>query len=300
MVPLFAFSQASVSSSRSFSQVKVFPSRHFRKTIPAGNYSGIAPLGNDRYAVVSDKTKEDGFFIFHLKIDTLKGRITEAYNEGYYSSGQKNRDIEAIVYRPSSSTLFISGEADNEVYEYGLDGKHTGRRLQMPDCYKHARRNLGLESLAYDTLTRCFYTTSERLLKGDTLLRIQSFDNDLKPLHQYYYRPDAPISRKYYYGVAELCALGNGRLLVMERQLRVPRLKIGAKSVIRIYEVHLNQAADESLLEKKLLTEFKTRNMRFANFEGLCTPYPGWLLLIADSQDQYKGILKDWFRLVRY
>ena len=43
----------------------------FPKDIPAGNYSGITPIGNDRYAVVSDKTT-DGFYIFHIDIDTIK------------------------------------------------------------------------------------------------------------------------------------------------------------------------------------------------------------------------------------
>ena len=284
-VPLFAFSQP-----------KVFRAQQFKQSLPAGNYSGIAPLGNDRYAVVSDKMKEDGFYVFCLKIDTVKGRIVEARNEGYLSSHQKNRDMEGIAYCPHTRTIFISGETDNEVYEYALDGLRTGRRLQMPDCFKRAGRNFGLESLTYDTLSHRFFTTSERLLKGDTLLRIQSFDDRLQPLQQYLYRPDEPVSRKYFYGVAALCALSDGRLLVLERQLRTTKLKLGTKSIIRIYEV---QPGAEPFLQKRLLVEFKTRNFRFANFEGLCEPYPGWLLLVADSQDQYRGLLRDWFRLVR-
>ena len=39
----------------------------FPKDIPVGNYSGITPIGNDRYAVVSDKTtdsRSNSFFIY--------------------------------------------------------------------------------------------------------------------------------------------------------------------------------------------------------------------------------------------
>ena len=264
------------------------------------HYSGIAPIGDNRYAVVSDKSQEDGFFIFTLHIDTLKGKISRIENEGFRSSGLKNRDMEAIAYRPSSRTLFISGEADNEVYEYTLDGQRTGRQLEMPDCFKQAERNCGLESLTYDTLSHRFYTTTERPLPGDSLLRIQAFADNLMPIRQYLYRPDAPISRKYYHGLSELCAIGDGRLLVLERQLRVPKLKIGSKSVVRIYEVRPDGS---DVLQKRLLTEIVTRanliSRRFANYEGLCAPRPGWLLLIADSQNQYKGLLRDWFQLLQ-
>jgi hypothetical protein len=295
MVPLFAFSQ-----------VKTFRQQQFRKSVPAGNYSGITSLGNDRYAVVSDKSASDGFYIFRMPVDTVKGCILEAECEGFFSSGQKNRDMEDIAYRPSSRTIFICGESDNEIYEYSLDGKRTGRRLQMPLEFAKVASNLGLESLTYDTFSCRFFTTTERPLPNDSLLRIQSFGDDLLPRQQYLYRPDAPLSRKYYWGVSALCALGDGRLLVLERQLRIPRLKIGAKAVVRLYVVDTGMASAGQtdslpmLLKKTLLLEFTTSNHRFANYEGICMPYPHWLFLVADSQNRYKGVLRDWMRLVSF
>ena len=272
--------------------------QRFHKMLPPGNYSGIAALGDNRYAVVSDKSEEDGFFMLRITIDSIKGRITALENEGFRSSGLPNRDLEGICYCPSTNTVYISGEKDNEVFEYTLDGQRTGRRLEMPVIFRQADHNYGLESLTYDKRRHLFYTTTERPLKGDTLLRVQSFGDDLKPQRLYYYRPDAPISRKYFQGVSELCALDDGRLLVLERQIRVPKLKIGASTVIRIYEVI---PSDEPLLEKKLLIEFRTRlnltSRRFANYEGLCQPTSNLLLLIADSQNRYKKILRDWFLL---
>ncbi|MBR5394154.1 MAG: esterase-like activity of phytase family protein [Bacteroidaceae bacterium] len=274
--------------------------QRFPKALPAGNYSGITPLADDRYALVSDKSEEEGFFVVRIVIDSIRGRIFSLENEGFRSSGLPNRDIEGICYCPSTNTVFISGEQDNEVFEYTLDGQRTGRRLEMPAIFKEADHNYGLESLTYDARRHLFYTTSERPLKGDSLLRIQSFGDDLNPGRFYFYRPDAPISAKHFHGVSALCALDDGRLLVLERQIRVPRLKLGASTVIRIYEI---TPADDPMPAKRLLREFRTRltltSRRFANYEGLCQPAPNLLLLVADSQNRYKGFLRDWFVVIK-
>ena len=275
-----------------------FSQQRFPKVIPAGNYSGICALGNDRYAVVSDKSVEDGFFVFRLVVDTLRGRIVEAANEGFRSSGLPNCDMEGICFYPPDGTVFVANEQHNEVNEYTLDGQRTGRKLALPDEVGRAHPNYGLESLCYDDNSHRFFTATERPLPGDSLLHIYAFDEWLRLSETYYYRPDPPISRKYYYGVSEICALGDGRLLVLERQLRVPRLKIGAKAVVRLYEV---RPSDGPRLEKQLLCELRSTlgltSRKFANYEGLCL-LPGWLLLVADSQNQYKGVLRDWFKLV--
>lgn len=273
--------------------------QRFHKLLPAGNYSGITPLGNNRYAVVSDKAQEDGFYVFHILTDTVQGRITEVENEGFRTSGLPNRDMEGICYRPSTNTVFIAGEKDNEVFEYTLEGRRTGQKLEMPELFKQASHNYGIESLTYDALHHLFYITTEHPLEGDSLLRIQSFGDDLKPGRQYFYQPDCPVSHKYKYGVSELYALDDGRLLVLERQIRVPRLKLGASTIVRIYEAFPD---DNVFLEKRLVAEFRTRlnlfSRRFANYEGLCQVSSGLFMLVADSQNRYKGVLRDWFLLL--
>lgn len=284
VVPLFVFSQRQ---------------QHFRKQLPAGNYSGICAIGNDCFALVDDKAPTDGFRLVRILFDADGQRISTLEDLGYRSSGLPNRDMEGICYRPSTNTLFISGEADNEVYEYTLDAQRTGRRLAMPDNIKRASHNYGLEALTYDAVNHLFYTTTERPLPGDTLIRLLAFGDNLQLKREYLYQPDQPLSPKHIYGVSEVCALSDGRLLVMERQIRVPRLKIGASTLTRIYEV--TPGSDEHL-QKQLVTEFRTRlsitSRKFANFEGLCQVSPSLLLLIADSQNQYKGFLRDWFRLI--
>lgn len=274
--------------------------QHFPHDIPAGNYSGICAIDSNRYAVVSDKSDEDGFFIFRIEADTLKGRIASVRNEGFRSSGQKGGDLEAICYCADTKTLFIASEARSEVREYMLSGKLTGRQLLMPDAFKKANKNYGLEALTYDGRSKQFLTTTERPLAGDTLHRIQTFGLDMRPGRQYLYKADAPLSSKHVYGVSELCATGDGRLLVLERQVLIPESKIGASTLIRIYEVTLGK---QTVLEKRLIKEFTTKltlfNRSFANYEGLCLMSPQHLLLIADSQNQYAGVLRDWLMLVK-
>ena len=110
----------------------------------------------------------------------------------------------------------------------------------------------------------------------------------------------APFAKKCIWGVSELCAPGDGSLLVLERQMRIPKLKIGSKALVRIYRV---VPEGQTILKKYLMAEFTTKlnltRQNFANFEGMCMVAPGWLLLIADSQNRFKGILRDWFRLVK-
>lgn len=113
--------------------VKECRQRSFTKSVPAGNYSGITRLHENTYAVVSDKSETDGFFIFNINIDSISGEITSVENLGFKGGNKRNTDCESIVFVPSSSTLFISREGDNRIAEYTTDGLATGRMLTLPD-----------------------------------------------------------------------------------------------------------------------------------------------------------------------
>lgn len=296
LIPLSVFSQ----------ELHVNKQRKFPKEIPAGNYSGITPIGDDRYAVVSDKSA-DGFFVFHIDIDTVKGRITGVTNEGFRASGLPNRDQEGIAFQPSTQTLYIAGEADNRVMAYGLDGQRTGRELQVPASFGRLHSNYGLEALCYDTQARLFYAMSERPAAGDSVIWLSVFDDEGRIRDQYAYRlDDVPKKRKgtMVNGVSELCAMGDGKLLVLERTVRVPKLKIGSYVACRLYEV---SPADDVQLQKNLVCSFRTKinltRRNFANYEGMCVAKRlndgrKIVLLIADSQNQYRGILRDWLKTI--
>ena len=77
--------------------VKANRQQSFAKTVPPGNYSGVAWLGGSRYAVVSDKSPSDGFFVFDIRIDSVSGKIQSVYNEGFFSAETPNRDQEGIA-----------------------------------------------------------------------------------------------------------------------------------------------------------------------------------------------------------
>lgn len=61
------------------------------------------------------------------------------------------------------------------------------------------------------------------------------------------------------------------------------------------------------LLKKTLLMTFRTKfnltRRNFANYEGICVGSKladgrQLLILICDSQNQYRGILRDWFKTI--
>ena len=56
--------------------------RHFPKTVPAGNYSGITWIGDDRYAVANDKSQTAGFHLITIRIDSVTGIINEVQFAG--------------------------------------------------------------------------------------------------------------------------------------------------------------------------------------------------------------------------
>ena len=314
LLPLTASAQDSLVIER---KQQAFPLQ-----IPAGNYSGITYLGNERYAVVSDKSAEDGFFVFRLALDSLSGKIINAENEGFFSTGQPNRDQEGVAYVPLTNSLYISGEKDNRIREYTLEGQWTGRELEIPEEFGSAGNAYGFEALTYSTATHLFWTTTESTLPQDgpravagsdvrNLLRLQCFDDNLQPVRQYAYLMDAPTApaeaANYAMGVSGMVALDDGRLVVLEREFFVSPGKLGSFVNCKLYLTDPTQAQPDSVMEKRLLVEFRTHLSLFgrslANYEGIClgpklADGSRTLVLICDSQDQYKGVLKDWLKVI--
>lgn len=303
-------------------QVIVNRQHAFPASVPAGNYSGITWLGENRYAIVDDKSENAGFWLMTIVMDSISGEILHVQADTFMTSGLPNRDEEGVCYVPSWNTLFISGEADGQIVEYQLDGALTGRRLHIPDVFHSALSNSGFEALTYNAATHRFWTTTENTLPVDgqlptitnkiqNRLRLQSFDEQLQPAEQYWYESDTSVVTKSkgvsYLGVSGLAALDDGRLVVLEREVYKSHSKIGSFVQVKLYIVHPAKQEQGTLLEKHLLAELRTRiNLTarsFANYEGLCvgprlTDGRQVLLMVADSQNQYRGYLKDWFRTV--
>ena len=111
--------------------VRMNKQRHFKQEVPAGNYSGLARIGEGRFVAVSDKAKTDGFFVFEIDVDSINGKVLCVRNLGFLTDGSRNRDAEAIVYLSQRGTLMIVGEADGKVVEYDMQGRRTGRTIDV-------------------------------------------------------------------------------------------------------------------------------------------------------------------------
>ena len=295
---------------------------NFPKSVPAGNYSGITWLGDDQYAIVNDKSKTAGFHLMTIRINDATGDIKEVRADSFLTNQQPNRDEEGICYVPQTNTVFVSGEADKHILEYQLNGQLTGRQLRIPEVFSTAYANGGFEALTYNATTHRFWTTSENTLKADgqkpsikrktaNLLRLQSFGDDLQPREQYWYMSDSSAVQgeegENTLGVSGLAALDDGQIIVLEREIYKKPKNVGSFVHVKLFVVNPTLQCAGDLLQKQLITEFRTKinitDRSFANYEGICVG-PKLkdgrilLLLVADSQDQYKGYLKDWFRTV--
>lgn len=300
VLPLLAAAQITVSENKQ----KSFP-----QTVPPGNYSGITWLGGNRYAVVSDKAAHDGFFIFEIDVDSITGEILSAESREFKSAGLPSRDDEGIAYNPHTATILISGEADNVIKEYAMDGRPTGRAISPTPLYSRLPGNLGLEALSYNATTHTLWTCNE-----GSPVYVQTYDDSLKPQATYSYDLDAPVADKrkaqfYAHGIGTVCALDDGSLLLLEREFYVPKKKIGSFVNCKLFLCPTNSFRDQQKpLAKQLLTTWRTRlnltRRDIANYEGMClgpqlVDGSRVLILVADSQNQYRGVLKDWLKSLK-
>ena len=344
----------------------------FPKTVAAGNYSGIAHLHDDIYAVVNDKSDSALYFNFRIQVNPKTGELERVENLGFtertdgnlndgkpWLGLEKGFDHEAIV-KVSDSTLVIASEGYCRLKEFPIlptsaDATKIGyqqnlweSRWPSSDFYP----NYNFESLAFDPVHQYLWTISESTLRKDgqpatpqnglanrlRLMRLNwgkmkedsnkeeyseqvNSKKDSRYMMTYAYQMDQPSTHKkadiYVMGVSELCVLPDGQLLVLEREAFIPKIKIGAFCKCKLYLINpLNSevfsmkekfSSDTPFLKKRLLTEWKTglslSKRSFANYEGMCLgpmleDGSQVVILLSDSQDQYAGVLKDWFKTI--
>ena len=344
----------------------------FSKTVAAGNYSGIAHLHDDIYAVVSDKSDSALYFNFRIQVNPKTGELERVENLGFtertdgnlndgkpWLGLEKGFDHEAIV-KVSDSTLVIASEGYCRLKEFPIlptsaDAAKIGyqqnlweSRWPSSDFYP----NYNFESLAFDPVHQYLWSIPESTFRKDgqpatpqnglanrlRLMRLNwgkmkedsnkeeyseqvNSKKDSRYMMTYAYQMDQPSTHKkadiYVMGVSELCVLPDGQLLVLEREAFIPKIKIGAFCKCKLYLINpLNSevfsmkekfSSDTPFLKKRLLTEWKTglslSKRSFANYEGMCLgpmleDGSQVVILLSDSQDQYAGVLKDWFKTI--
>ena len=352
--------------------VRENPQKAFPKTVAAGNYSGIAHLHDDIYAVVSDKSDSALYFNFRIQVNPKTGELEQVENLGFtertdgtmndgkpWQGLEKGFDHEAIV-KVSDSTLVIASEGYCCLKEFSiLPTSADAAKVGYPQNLWESRwpssefyPNYNFESLSFDSVHQYLWTIPESTLRKDgqpatpqngltnrlRLMRLNwgkikedsnkeeyseqvSSKKDSRYMMTYAYQMDQPSTHKkadiYVMGVSELCVLPDGQLLVLEREAFIPKIKIGAFCKCKLYLINpLNSeefsmkekfSSDTPFLKKRLLTEWKTglslSKRSFSNYEGMCLgpkleDGSQVVILLSDSQDQYAGVLKDWFKTI--
>lgn len=294
-----AQSSKSSQTSPSTSLSRVLPQQALQQWhIPAGNYSGITPLGQQYYAVVSDKAPGLGYFVWHIQQDSLTGQIQRVTNCGFrtlqpptsrsHSSTASNTstistDVEDVVFDAARGVLWVADEGMQTVTGYDTLTQQSISALAIPSYFfkDSIYENLGFEALTHHPRVQIWCSTSESPLRCDAVqrpenlpstaplnLRLTFWDTTYKPIGFLLYQMAAAQlsqqARYYLHGVPALCLLPNGALLVMERELSVPRFYVGAKCNIRLRLVPqtelsriyaaANVSSDDQLLRHTPLT----------------------------------------------
>ena len=292
-LPLQAQSSKSSQSSPSTPLSRVLPQQALQQWhIPAGNYSGITPLGQHYYAVVSDKAPSLGYFVWHIQQDSLTGQVQRVTNCGFrpllpptslpHSSTSSSvstvsTDVEDIVFDAARGVLWVADEGAQTLTAYDTLTQQNISALAIPSYFSKDSiyENLGFEALTYDPRVQMWCSTSESPLRCDAghrpenlpstaplNFRLTFWNATYNPIGFLPYQMAAAQlsqqARYYLHGIPALCLLPNGALLVMERELSVPRFFVGAKCSIRLRLVpqtelsHIYAAANVSSNEQLL------------------------------------------------
>lgn len=280
-------------------------------SIPPGNYSGMVRLSGNDYAVVSDKTEGGGkgYLVFNIQTDP-EGNVAAVRNCGWHPLVGRNEDEEAVAYNPAAGHIYLGNEDGSTIEEFCLASGSLVRRTCIADYRDRGIPNKQVESLCYDAPHQCLWTINESPLRGDSTsaLRLLRLDERLEVTAEYAYQLDAPLAdtvadapADYAHGVVELLAWGDGTLLSLEREFYVPPSKLGAWVANKLFRIH--PGGQDKQLVAGWRTYFTILDHSLANYEGMCEapPLPDGrrvIILCADSQGDYGGVMKDWFRTV--
>ena len=169
--------------------VRENPQKAFPKTVAAGNYSGIAHLHDDIYAVVSDKSDSALYFNFRIQVNPKTGELEQVENLGFtertdgtlndgkfWQGQEKGFDHEAIV-KVSDSTLVIASEGCCRLKEYPVlptsaNAPKVGSSQNLWESKWPSSEfypNYNFESLAFDSVRQYLWTIPESTLRKDGL-----------------------------------------------------------------------------------------------------------------------------------
>lgn len=240
--------------------------------------SGIAYAGGNRYFAVSDNGGK--LFPLTIDVDRVTGSVIEAVPEppvvliGAY-------DLEGIAMLDDGSVI-VCDEIMSTLREHRVSDGSLLRQLRLPEAFRSARPNLGVESLA--RMQDVIWVANEEALKRDgptasatkgTRVRLQRLDPNGAAAGQWAYEtdphPGPAFFGRAFSGVSDLLALPGGELLVLERSFsssgfRARIYQVDFTNATRTGELGSLEGESVILLAKRLLWESRSFT---TNFEGI-------------------------------
>ena len=291
-----------------------------RPPLPA-SLSGIAWAGGTNYYAVSDDAFTDEVGLYPLTVALASNGLAIA---SCTIPPPTNRvplagayDLEAVVFDAANGTVWAADETRRTVKEYRIADGSVVRTLVLPDALRQTRSNLGIEALTLSEDGKTLWTCTEEALACDgprssptngTTVRLLKY---VRPTVKapfmlegtYPYTTDA-WSQAYDYqgkgrrGVSGLCALPDGSLLVLERELSFGGTKAWqamstARLSFAVYHVDPARGgtrACASAAKKRPLASGGGPVFTSGNYEGICLGprLPDGarsVLLVSDSGD---------------
>ena len=273
---------------------------------PSG-LSGITRVGGDTYYAVCDS----GGLLHQMtiRIDRDTGVITGCvFGTTVTLEGNGRRDLECVAWDDANRWVWVGDEKDGSIRAFQPVTGKLAKTIDVPEVYGAFRFNRSFEALSIRADGLEMWTCNEAALcrrdavnKNGPLVddgprttrdhgsavRIQKFaratpQSDWKPAGQWAYMTD-PIGGRDFLGksrngVAEICCLDDGTVLVMEREMSIKAWSLMPSFLCRIYQVDFAGATDVSGItslngakyrpvSKKAVFDLNTG---LAMYEGLC------------------------------
>lgn len=271
--------------------------------------SGITRVGGNTYFAVCDKGGLLHQMTIRINRDT--GAITGCvFGATVALEGKGRRDLECVAWDDANRLVWVGDEHDGTIRAFQPVTGKLVKSVDVPAVYDAFRYNRSFEALSIRANGLEMWTCNESALcRADavnksgppvddgprttrdhgSVVRIQKFvraapQADWRPAGQWAYVTD-PIGGKNFAGkarngVAEMCCLDDGTVLVLEREMSVKGGGIIPMPSFRcrIYQVDFAGATDvsgiTSLNGAKYSPVSKTvvfdQNTGFAMYEGLC------------------------------
>ncbi len=300
LVPVLALLGACVLADwdylRNCAEVRLPPDRTFvvervgdveRPAHPA-DLSGLSSRGGDLYWSVRDTDGE--LYSLRIPVDRTSGRVLGCEVVGVHRL-QGASDLEGVATDPLRAIVWVSDETGPSIRGFSFDGRDANARVDLPAVYLGVRKNRGLEALAIHPDGRDMWTCNENELPADDavspgrieFVRLTRFTRRTlaqpwRVSGQWAYRLESPGTGlvRGRNGVAALCVLDDGEVLVLEREKTGKGNKASFR--MRVCRVVFPGATDvsgwQSLSEqpfvsvrKQVVYEAETGN---AMYEGMC------------------------------